>query len=344
MTPTRVSAPIRPAVVAIDVGNSKTDVAIISADGDVLGATSGPTSSHQQVGVERGLAVLVLLVERAAVQAGVDPAARPVAQLAVYCAAGVDLPSDERVLARALRGIDLGASDLVVNDCYGGLRAGTTRTWGVCVICGSGMNCLGISPAGRVARFDALGDLSGDWGGGGAVGQAGLAAAVRAQDGRGPATILERTIPAYFGVARPRSLTIAMYRKRIPYGRHLEIAPLVFEAAARSDPVARSIIDRLADEVVAWATAAVRRLRLQHLDPHIVLAGGMFRADDSIFYERIGAGIAGVAPAAQVFRLLAPPIVGAALLGMDRLRGAPTPPDLERRLRAGLTHGRLSGG
>ena len=333
-----------PAVLAIDVGNSKTDVALVGADGAVLGASRGSTASHQQVGPERGSAILVSLVERASAQAGLDPAARPAAHLAVYCAAGVDLPSDERLLAAELRRIRLAASDLVINDCYGGLRAGTSRTWGVCVISGSGMNCLGVSPGGHVARFEALGSLSGDWGGGGAVGLAGLAAAVRAQDGRGPATILERTVPAHFGVARPRSLSVAMYRERIPYARHLEIAPLVFQAAVGGDAVARSIIDRLADEVVAWAGAAIRRLRMQRLDPHVVLAGGIFQAEDPLFYERIGGGMAAVAPAAQVRRLTAPPVVGAALLGFDRLHDSPTPPDLEDRLRADLTHERLSQG
>jgi N-acetylglucosamine kinase-like BadF-type ATPase len=333
-----------PAVLAIDVGNSKTDVALVGADGAVLGASRGPTTSHQQVGPEAGFATLVSMVEMARRSAGLDPAARPAALLAVYCAAGVDLPSDERLLTNALRETHLAQTDLVVNDCYGGLRAGTRRTWGVCVISGSGINCLGVAPDGRVARFDALGDVSGDWGGGGGVGQAGLAAAVRAQDGRGPATILERTVPAYFGVARPRSLSVAMYRGRISYARHLEIAPLVFEAACGGDAVARAIVDRLADEVVAWAGAAIRRLRMQRLDPDVVLAGGMFRAHDPAFFDRIESGVAAVAPAATVCRLTAPPIVGAALLGFDRLHGAPAPPDLEERLRASLTHERLAHG
>lgn len=331
-----------PAVLAIDVGNSKTDVALISAEGDVLGAVRGPTASHQQKGLDDGFSVLVSLVAQASAQAGLDPTARPAARLAAYCAAGVDLPSDERLLTRALARTGLGAADLVVNDCYGGLRAGTARTWGVCVVSGSGTNGLGVSPDGRVARFDALGDISGDWGGGGGVGMAGLGAAVRAEDGRGPATLLERTVPAYFHVATPRSLSIAIYRDKIPYRRHLEIAPLVFAAAVEGDAVARSIVDRLADEVAAIATAAIRRLRMQRLDPDVVLAGGMFRANDPIFYERIAAGIAAVAPAAAIRRLTAPPIVGAALLAFDRLTGAPTPPELEGRLRASLTHDRLS--
>jgi len=80
------------------------------------------------------------------------------------------------------------------------------------------------------------------------------------------------------------------------------------------------------------------------LDPDVVLAGGIFRAEDPAFYDRIGSGIAAVAPAAEVRRLSAPPVVGAALLGLDRLIGAPTPADVESRLRTGLTHERLAAG
>lgn len=332
-----------PAVIAVDVGNSKTDVALVSGIGKVLAAQRGPTSSHQQVGAAAAMATLASLVESAARSAGIVLGSQPLARILAYSAAGADLPSDIRLLGRGLRQLGLAETELVVNDCYSGLRAGTPRAWGVCVICGSGMNCLGIAPDGRAARFDALGDISGDWGGGGALGMAGLAAAVRCQDGRGPATTLAQMVPAYFGVAHPRSVTVAMYRGTIPYRRHLEIAPLVFRAAVEGDAVARGIIDRQADEVVAWATAAIRRLRLQRLDPDVVLAGGLFRAEDQAFYGRIEAGIAAVAPAARVCRLDAPPVVGAALLGLDRLNGAPTAAEAERRLRAGLTGERLAG-
>ena len=333
-----------PAVIAVDVGNSKTDVALVSGAGEVLGARRGPTSSHQQVGVEAAVATLVTLVEQAAGAAGLDAAARPLARIVAMSAAGADFPSDIRLLTRALRRTGLAPADLVVNDCWGGLRAGTDRTWGICVVCGSGMNCLGVAPDGRTARFDALGDISGDWGGGGAIGMAGLAAAVRAQDGRGPATLLARTVPTHFGVARPRSLTLSIYRGTIPYGRHVEIAPLVFDAAGRGDAVAHEIVDRQADEVVAWVRAAIRRLRLQRADPDVVLAGGVFRTELDDFHRRVRAGIAAVAPGARVRRLSLPPVVGAALLGLDRLNGGTTPIGVAERLRGELTDERLMQG
>jgi hypothetical protein len=46
-----------------------------------------------------------------------------------------------------------------------------------------------------------------------------------------------------------------------------------------------------------------------------------------------------VAPDAEVFRLEAPPVLGAALIGLDAMRA---PEASRRRLRAALTHRRLT--
>jgi hypothetical protein len=93
-------------------------------------------------------------------------------------------------------------------------------------------------------------------------------------------------------------------------------------------------VTRLADELVTMARALIRRLHLARLDPDVVLAGGVFRADDPVFYAAIDAGVAVVAPHARVVRLTAPPVLGAALLGLDRVsRNGATPTDVEARLR-----------
>jgi hypothetical protein len=95
---------------------------------------------------------------------------------------------------------------------------------------------------------------------------------------------------------------------------------------------------------VAWASAAIRRARLARLDPDVVLAGGVFRAEDQAFYARIEAGVRAVAPLARLVRLGVPPVVGAALIGLDRVLGGSTPPHVEARLRTELTDRRLTGG
>ena len=65
--------------------------------------------------------------------------------------------------------------------------------------------------------------------------------------------------------------------------------------------------------------AMIRRLHLARLDPVVVLAGGVFAARDAALEGRVEDGIRRIARRATVVRLDAMPILGAALLGIDRL-------------------------
>jgi hypothetical protein len=130
----------------------------------------------------------------------------------------------------------------------------------------------------------------------------------------------------------------AMYLGRLGEGRVSELPPLVFEAAGE-DPVARSIVDRQADEVVTMAGTAIRRLRMTGLDVHVVLGGGIFRNRFAPFFTRIEEGVARVAPRATVTVLAAPPVVGAALLGLDRIGASRA---AKARVRAALTREALT--
>lgn len=302
-------------VVGVDGGNSKTDLVLAGTDGSLLAAVHGPSVSHQAVGLEIGMARLAELAARAWDRAGL--VAGDTARVGVFCLAGADTPTDLRLLGRSLRRLGLAQRDLLRNDTLAALRSGTDRGWGVAVICGAGVNAAGVAPDGRTARLAGLGDISGDWGGGEGLGSAALAAAVRGRDGRGPRTTLERLVPEAFGLSRPASVTDALYAGRLDPRRLLDLSPLVFRAAFEGDTVARSIADRLADEVVAMATAIVRRLRLTRRDPDVVLAGGVMQTDDAIFHHRIRDGIAAVGPRARVIVPSVKPVVGAALLALD---------------------------
>jgi N-acetylglucosamine kinase-like BadF-type ATPase len=318
-------------LLAADVGNSKTDVALLRTDGSVVAAVRGSTASHERVGFDAAVRVLLDLVARAgAVVSGRRTA--PTADLAVVCAAGIDFPREERRLGRLLEQQRLASRVLVRNDTYAALRAGADGGWGVAVVCGAGINCVARAPDGRDVRFPALGEISGDWGGGQALGAAALWAAVRARDGRGPRTLLEHRVPAHFGLRRPIDVTLAIHRGRLAEERLGELAPDVFSAAA-TDAVARAIVDRLADEIVAMAAAAIRRAHLVRRDPPVVLAGGVFNTGDDAFHARIRDGLAAQAPGARIRRVEAPPVLGAALLALD---AAGSDEAAARVLRAGL--------
>ncbi len=319
MSPSEGPRAEAPAVLAVDGGNSKTDLALLSRDGRLLAAVRGPTTSHQAVGLDVGTERLLALVREARRRAGIRHDLP--AEVGSYTLAGADAPADNRRLTATLEGTGVARETFVVNDAFAPVRAGSDRGWAVGVICGAGVNAAGIAPNGRTARLTALGDISGDWGGGGDIGMTALGAAVRARDGRGPRTSLERLVPEHFGFARPVDVTQAIEHGRLRASRVRELSPVVFAAAARGDGVARSILDRQADEVATMALAIIRRLHLVRRDVDVVLAGGVFRAKDEAFEVRIARAIHAEAPLARLQRLEAPPVLGAALLGFDRLTG-----------------------
>jgi N-acetylglucosamine kinase-like BadF-type ATPase len=260
----------------------------------------------------------------------------PAPQLAILGLAGADYPADVHLLSTAFGALLPEAETIVRNDTFAALRAGTSRPWGIVLICGQGINAAAVGRDGRAHRFAGVGDIAGDWGGAGSVGMAGLAAAVRGRDGRGERTALERTIPAAVGLRQPAAVTHAYYTGRLDERQVGELAPVVFATAADGDAVARAIVDRLADELAVMAVALGRRASLVRSDPEVVLAGGVFRTGDAGFHDRLRARILAGIPAARLVRLAEPPVTGAVLLGLDRLAGGSAPETSERRVRAEL--------
>jgi len=323
-------------VLAVDGGNSKTDVALVDEGGSVLGTWRGPGASFEPQNHHRSIDDLRESVRAAARAAGIE--GEPVADIGVFCLAGADLPVDDRRILRAVRRLGLVGEAVLLNDTFAVMRAGAPGGWGVAVVCGAGLNCSGMGPDGRTVRFPALGMISGEWGGGGAIGLEAVGASVRAGDGRGPRTLLERTVPAHFGLRTPRRLMEALHLGKVDEERLHELAPVVFAAADEGDPVAQRIVEREANEVAVLVLAALRRLRLRGVEADVVLGGGVARARNPLFMRRLEELVAADAPQARISVVDEPPVVGAALLGLDRLAAAN---GAEARLRGQLTAGRL---
>lgn len=305
-------------VLAVDGGRSKTDLALLDSSGEPLSFVRGGGSNLHYLGVEGCVELLESLLESALARAGLGSLERPLASTAQILLAGADLP-EERSMLRA-RIEQLGWSDRLVvdNDTLALLRAGTDRGWGIAVVCGAGINCVGLARDGQEVRFPALGEITGDWGGGDDVGLAALAAAARSADGRGQRSVLETAVPAHFGLSAPLDVARAIHLRQMPVGRLGELARVVFELSGE-DSVAEGIVRRLADEVIAFAAAALRRLDLTDADPDVVLGGRLLSALSPSVVEMIAHGVHEVAPDARVVVSPSEPIVGAALLGLAAL-------------------------
>ncbi|MFJ9814624.1 N-acetylglucosamine kinase [Streptomyces sp. NPDC101151] len=301
-------------VLAIDAGNSKTDVALVTAGGQVLATARGGGFRPPAVGVEAAMDALADPVARALTDAGL-----PAASHVSACLANADLPVEEEQLATALHARGWGASVEVRNDTFAILRAGVAEPRGVAVVCGAGINCVGMRPDGRTARFPAIGRISGDWGGGWGLAEEALWYAARAEDGRGEPTALSRTLPAHFGLASMYALIEALHLEQVEHGRRHELTPVLFETAAQGDPVARSIVHRLAEEVATMATVALTRLDLLAEETPVLLGGSVLTAGHTQLDDGIRDLLSSRAPKADVRVVRAGPVLGAALLGLDRL-------------------------
>jgi N-acetylglucosamine kinase-like BadF-type ATPase len=313
-----------PAVLAIDGGNSKTDVALVAADGTVLGRSRGD-GVPGMLAADRTLAALSGAVASAARAAGLADQL-PIARQLAACVANADLPEEEERLSELLSAQDWAESTLVANDTFAVLRAGLDGAeprYGIGVTCGAGINCVGVAPDGRTTRFLALGDISGDWGGGSSLGVSAVWSAVRAEDGRGRPTALREAVAAHFGVATMRDVTVALHTGAISYDALRGLVPVLFAVAGRGDAVARDIVRRQAEEICVLATTAIRRLGLADEAVPVILGGGVLAARDPLLTGLIREFLALAAPRAMPRVADVAPVVGAALLGLDQLGAAP---------------------
>ena len=328
------------AVLAIDGGNSKTDVALIAPDGAVLAAVRGPGANQEDHGVEQAMRILDGMVRSAAAQAGGRSGI--VASHTSACLAGADLPEEEAQLTAALRLRHWSRTAIAVNDTFAVLRAGLSawetpgdgdevgagvarwpggadRPWGVAVTCGAGINCVAVTPDGRTARYLAHGTLSGDWGAGEGLGEQVMWHAMRAEDGRGPATALAPAAAAHFGLPSVTDVAIAMHKGQLGGDDLLRLTFVLFAAAAAGDQVARELVERQAAEICVMAVAAMRRLGLPSAGTPVVLGGGLLEARDTLLISAVTGRLAAAAPGAVPRVVDIPPIAGAALLGLDHL-------------------------
>ncbi|MFK3679578.1 N-acetylglucosamine kinase [Microbacterium sp. NPDC090218] len=299
----------RSLVLAVDGGGSKTDVVLLDTAGEVLAWERGAGSSPQIDGLEQSVRVIDELVRRAFV----DHEMRDLAAVGLYLS-GLDLAEEIATFRAAISALPWADGAVVENDLHALLRAGTDAEDAVAVICGTGMNAIGVRADGAEVRFPALGPLSGDWGGGAELGDAVVWHAARAEDGRGPETMLVSLLLRAVGAPTVAALIEDVHLGRRSGQGFASLSPVLFEAAAAGDAVARGVVQQQADEVVAFVRACVTRLALQDVEVPVLFGGGVARGRDPLLLDSIRAGLDEHAPAARLQIVDAPPVLGAALL------------------------------
>ncbi len=152
----------------------------------------------------------------------------------------------------------LPASEIwVTGDAVTGHAGALAERHGVSLTVGTGVACIGVSRlTGARSKVNGDGFLLGDAGGAFWIGRHGLAAVIRASDGRGEATALTAAAVGRFG--EQEDLAAHVHSRVRAVNDIAHFAAEVQATALAGDPVAVAIIDRAADELVLTIRAAGR--------------------------------------------------------------------------------------
>jgi N-acetylglucosamine kinase-like BadF-type ATPase len=167
---------------------------------------------------------------------------------------------------------------LITHDALIALAGATGGGPGIVTIAGTGSIAFGRNASGRTARAGGWGYLFGDEGGAFDLVRHALRAALRHEEGWGPATALGEVLLAASGSPDVNHLMHRFYSDEYPRDRIAALAPLVNQAASEGDPIAREILNQSA-QALASITAAVRvQLFAEGETADVRYAGGVFRS------------------------------------------------------------------
>ena len=321
-------------VLAVDGGNSKTDLALLRDDGAVLALVRG---RHQLAAPPRArrlrrAARASCYARRAAPQAGsrrhagdavgrlLLAGARPARPRSARCTTAVDAHGWARAARGRQRHVRRPARR---HRARLGRRRGVRRRHQL---------RRRRRPTGATCASPRSALISGDWGGGYDVGLAALAAAARSEDGRGAAHAARaRGARALRPRARRASSPRRSTSARVPQRRDRRAAAAWCSTRRRPTRWRPRSSIAWPDEVSRSRDVAIDRLDLLGEPVEVLLGGGMFRRADarcsarSHRAARLGDGDRGARSRPP------PPIVGAALLGLDELGAGPRGPRARAR-------------
>ena len=300
-------------VAGIDGGGTHTRVALLRADGALLGVGEGPSGNLHDVGRERLMAHLDTAWRAAWSAAGLAP--RPVAA-AFLAMASVGLAADRAEVSDIAERLGLappGCTKVDI-DLAAALAGGLAGGDGIALIVGTGSSCYGRRADGFARQVGGWGSLLDDVGSATWLGTKAMTAAARAFDGRGPATQLEERVRDALEITEMREMLRAVDRDGLSRARRAGLARLVTAAAAEGDAVANQLLEDGAEALAECVEAAARVLAWTAPPLEVVATGGLAAHPD--YGARIRTAILRRVPHATLVQAKLENVVGAAVLAL----------------------------
>jgi N-acetylglucosamine kinase-like BadF-type ATPase len=258
----------------IDGGQSSTTAIIGEASGRILGSGVGGPCNHATAAEGRAKFTRAIneSVGAACRSASLDAAA---VRFEVVCGGFSGGPEDKQgLLAEILRADRY----VVTNDAVIALAGATAGEPGIIVIAGTGSIAFGRNAEGRSMRAGGWGFVFGDEGGGFDLARQGLRAALRQEEGWGPATRLHALYLEAGGAKSANELLHSFYTPDFPRPRIATFSAIVERAAGEGDQVAQGILLKAASDLALLAGAVRRQLFREGEEVRVAHMGGAFRS------------------------------------------------------------------
>lgn len=258
----------------VDGGQSSTTALIGDETGAIHGIGVAGPCNH--VGAAEGKAKLKKTVaeclEKACQQADLDPATVSFSAACFGMSGGPD--DKQMLLSEIIRTSNL----LVTDDAVIALSGALAGEPGVVTIAGTGSISFGRDATGHRARAGGWGYVFGDEGGAFDIVRQALRAALRFEEGWGPATGLRSELLSQTGCGSMNAVLHAFYTTEWPRSRVAALARLVDELAESGDAVSIQILETAAQKLAEFPLAVRRQLWGGEEHVRVSFIGGVFRS------------------------------------------------------------------
>jgi N-acetylglucosamine kinase-like BadF-type ATPase len=259
----------------VDGGGTKTHIAIIGNDRELVCEGYAGASNPLRVGVETAVTNIIAAINSACDSVNKNRGDIVSATLGIAGVRRADLKQiiQERVVER------LGIKKVqVFTDAEIALRGIGENKAGLVIIAGTGSVCIGQNAKGEKYSAGGWGPLAGDEGGGAGIALNALHKIAKASDGRGRPTKLSDIAVDYFRAGKLENLSVAIYAPQVDNARIAGFARFVGEAASEGDKVALDILREAGFELGMAAYAVIKNLNLQRTKVPIGLVGSVFQS------------------------------------------------------------------
>jgi N-acetylglucosamine kinase-like BadF-type ATPase len=298
----------------VDGGGTKTHIAIIGNDRQLVCEGFAGASNPLRVGVETAVSNIIAAINSACDSVNKNRGDIVSATLGLAGVRRADLRQiiHERIVEKLrVKKVQVFTDAEIAIHGIGKNKAGLV------IIAGTGSVCIGQNTKGETATAGGWGPLAGDEGGGAGIALNALHKIAKASDGRGRPTVLSDIAVDYFRAGKLENLSVAIYAPHVDNARIAGFARFVGEAAEEGDKVAIEILREAGFELGMAAFAVIKKLDLQRTKVPIGLVGSVFQSG-SLVTDSLLQTVQKIAPKAYLLDKIIKPAYAAAQMAYEQ--------------------------